>query len=124
MLIFSVSFQFYRMIPEGNPVRWDGNPSSQSKKEELSPPRLYVFFTEREFFFSDKTMIAQRHPIPRRILTRLEQRPYLTECIGSLSISEVKWWRARLVLAWVTSREAIRVLSAFSLLQGLAGGTG
>ena len=32
---------------------------------------------------------------------------------GSLLTSEVKRWRARLVLAWGTGWEALRVLSAF-----------
>ena len=39
--------------------------------------------------------------------------------IGSLSTSEVKWWRARLVLAWGTGWEALRVLSAF--FDGVSG---
>ena len=51
-----------RLVGSGS-LMSDGNPSSQSKKEDLSPPRLYVFSTERELVFSDKTMIARRQPL-------------------------------------------------------------
>ena len=40
-------------------------------------------------------------------------RPYQVECTGSLSTSEVKRLRARLVLGWGTAWEDLRVLSAF-----------
>ena len=40
-------------------------------------------------------------------------RPYRVECTGSLSTSEVKQHRARLVLGWGTAWEDLRVLSAF-----------
>ena len=40
-------------------------------------------------------------------------RPYRVECTGSLSTSEVKQRRARLVLGWGTAWEDLRVLSAF-----------
>ena len=42
------------------------------------------------------------------------RRPYRVECTGSLSTSEVKQHRARLVLGWGTAWEDLRVLSAFS----------
>ena len=42
------------------------------------------------------------------------RRPYRVECTGSLSTSEVKRHRARLVLGWGTAWEDLRVLSAFS----------
>ena len=41
------------------------------------------------------------------------RRPYRVECTGSLSTSEVKQRRARLVLGWGTAWEDLRVLSAF-----------
>ena len=41
------------------------------------------------------------------------RRPYRVECTGSLSTSEVKQRRARLVLGWGTAWEDFRVLSAF-----------
>ena len=41
------------------------------------------------------------------------RRPYRVECTGSLSTSEVKQHRARLVLGWGTAWEDLRVLSAF-----------
>ena len=40
-------------------------------------------------------------------------RPYRVECTGSLSTSEVKRHRARLVLGWGTAWEHLRVLPAF-----------
>ena len=40
-------------------------------------------------------------------------RPYQVECTGSLSTSEVKRLRARLVLGWGTAWEDLRVLAAF-----------
>ena len=40
-------------------------------------------------------------------------RPYRIGCTGSLSTSEVKRRRARLVLGWGTAWEDLRVLSAF-----------
>ena len=51
-----------RLVGSGSLIS-DRNPSSQSKKEDLSPPRLQMFSTEREFFFSDKTMVARRQPL-------------------------------------------------------------
>ena len=42
------------------------------------------------------------------------RRPYRVECTGSLSTSEVKQHRARLVLGWGTAWEDLRVLSAFA----------
>ena len=45
------------------------------------------------------------------------RRPYRVECTGSLSTSEVKQHRARLVLGWGTAWEDLTVLSAFLLLQ-------
>ena len=42
-------------------------------------------------------------------------RPYRVECSGSLSTSEVKRRRARLVLGWGTAWEDLRVLTAFYL---------
>ena len=51
-----------RLVGSGS-LMSDGNPSSQSKKEDLSPPHLYVFSTERELVFSDKTIIARRQPL-------------------------------------------------------------
>ena len=42
----------------------------------------------------------------------LRRRPYRVECTGSLSTSEVKQHRARLVLGWGTAWEDLRVLSA------------
>ena len=44
------------------------------------------------------------------------RRPYRVECTGSLSTSEFKQHRARLVLGWGTAWEDLRVLSAFSSL--------
>ena len=41
------------------------------------------------------------------------RRPYRVEYTGSLSTSEVKRRRARLVLGWGTAWEHLRVLSAF-----------
>ena len=41
------------------------------------------------------------------------RRPYRVECTGSLSTSEVKQHRARLVLGWGAAWEDLRVLSAF-----------
>ena len=46
------------------------------------------------------------------------RRPYRVECTGSLSTSEVKQHRARLVLGWGTAWEDLRVLSAFSSFTG------
>ena len=43
---------------------------------------------------------------------KLRRRPYRVECTGSLSTSEVKQHRARLVLGWGTAWEDLRVLSA------------
>ena len=40
-------------------------------------------------------------------------RPYRVECTGSLSTSEVKRLRARIVLGWGTAWEVLRVLPAF-----------
>ena len=45
--------------------------------------------------------------------TGIRWRPYHLECTGSLSTSEVKRDRARLVLGWGTAWENLRVLSAF-----------
>ena len=42
----------------------------------------------------------------------LRRRPYRVECTGSLSTSEVKQHRARLVLGWGTAWEDLWVLSA------------
>ena len=47
----------------------------------------------------------------------IRRRPYQVGCTGSLSTSEVKRHRARLVLGWGTAWEDLRVLSAFSLQQ-------
>ena len=44
------------------------------------------------------------------------RRPYRVECTGSLSTSEVKQRRARLVLGWGTAWEDPWVLSAFDFL--------
>ena len=44
-------------------------------------------------------------------------RPYRVECTGSLSTSEVKRRRARLVLGWGTAWEDLRVLSAFAYFK-------
>ena len=44
------------------------------------------------------------------------RRPYRVECTGSLSTSEVKQRRARLVLGWGTAWEDPWVLSAFVFL--------
>ena len=41
-------------------------------------------------------------------------RPYSAEYTGSHLNSEVKQWKARLVLGWGTPRELLRVLTAFS----------
>ena len=49
----------------------------------------------------------------RYTLQRCRRRPYRVECTGSLSTSEVKQHRARLVLGWGTAWEDLRVLSAF-----------
>ena len=46
------------------------------------------------------------------------RRPYRVECTGSLSTSEVKQRRARLVLGWGTAWEDPWVLSAFDFLVG------
>ena len=46
---------------------------------------------------------------------RFRRRPYRVECTGSLSTSEVKQHRARLVLGWGTAWEDLRVLSAFCM---------
>ena len=46
--------------------------------------------------------------------TLFRRRPYRVECTGSLSTSEVKQHRARLVLGWGTAWEDLRVLSALS----------
>ena len=43
----------------------------------------------------------------------IRRRPYRVEYTGSLSTSEVKRRRARLVLGWGTAWEHLRVLSAF-----------
>ena len=43
-------------------------------------------------------------------------RPYRVECTGSLSTSEVKRHRARLVPGWGTAWEHLRVLPAFAPL--------
>ena len=43
------------------------------------------------------------------------QRPYCDENTGSLPNSEVKHRKARIVLGWVTAREVLRVLLAFSI---------
>ena len=51
------------------------------------------------------------------LLIELRRRPYRVECTRSLSTSEVKQHRARLVLGWGTAWEDLRVLSAFLLLQ-------
>ena len=48
-------------------------------------------------------------------LRRCRRRPYRVECTGSLSTSEVKQHRARLVLGWGTAWEDLRVLSAFCM---------
>ena len=48
-------------------------------------------------------------------LRRGRRRPYRVECTGSLSTSEVKQHRARLVLGWGTAWEDLRVLSAFCM---------
>ena len=45
------------------------------------------------------------------------RRPYRVECTGSLSTSEVKQHRARLVLGWGTAWEDLRVLSAFRQIR-------
>ena len=47
--------------------------------------------------------------------TETRRRPYRVECTGSLSTSEVKQHRARLVLGWGTAWEDLWVLSASSL---------
>ena len=47
----------------------------------------------------------RRHKHSRR-------RPYRVECTGSLSTSEVKQHRARLVLGWGTAWEDLGMLSA------------
>ena len=75
MLIFSVSFQFYRMIPEGNPLALlssdtDSSRSSSHGQAVSNTRRLYV----------------------------CRRRPYLSERTKSLSTSEVKRRRARVVL--------------------------
>ena len=44
------------------------------------------------------------------------QRPYCGENTGSLPNSEVKHRKARIVLGWVTAREVLRVLLAFSFI--------
>ena len=44
------------------------------------------------------------------------RRPYRVEYTGSLSTSEVKRRRARLVLGWGTAWELLRVLSAFAFV--------
>ena len=46
-------------------------------------------------------------------LSKFRRRLYRVECTGSLSTSEVKQHRARLVLGWRTAWEDLRVLSAF-----------
>ena len=46
-------------------------------------------------------------------------RPYRVECTGSLSNSEVKRHRARLVLGWGTAWEDLWVLSAFHNFLGI-----
>ena len=51
-------------------------------------------------------------------LLRLTPRPYRVECTGSLSTSEVKQHRARLVLGWGSAWEDLRVLSAYFYLAG------
>ena len=50
----------------------------------------------------------------RRCVIHSRWRPYRVECTGSLSTSEVKRRRARLVLGWGTAWEDLRVLSAFA----------
>ena len=49
-------------------------------------------------------------------LRRCRRRPYRVECTRSLSTSEVKQHRARLVLGWGTAWEHLRVLPAFAPL--------
>ena len=46
---------------------------------------------------------------------RSRQRPYCVECTGSHLNSEVNRRKARIVLRWVTAREVLRVLLAFSI---------
>ena len=55
------------------------------------------------------------HGLERRNL-HIRWRPYRVECTGSLSTSEVKRHRARLVLGWGTAWEHPRVLPAFGVL--------
>ena len=52
-------------------------------------------------------------PLGRKIIHR--RRPYRVEYTGSLSTSEVKQHRARLVLGWGTAWEDLWVLSAFHI---------
>ena len=54
------------------------------------------------------------------LLIELRRRPYRVECTGSLSTSEVKQHRARLVLGWGTAWEDLRVLSAFPRIRAFS----
>ena len=57
-----------------------------------------------------------------KLHTVFRRRPYRVECTGTLLTSEVKRRRARLVLGWGTTREDLRVLSAFLVFfQHVAG---
>ena len=57
--------------------------------------------------------LASTHPAFLLFRNMSRRRPYRVECTGSLSTSEVKQHRARLVLGWGTAWEDLRVLSAF-----------
>ena len=56
------------------------------------------------------------------LLAFFRRRLHHVECTGSLSTSEVKQHRARLVLGWGTAWEDLRVLSAFPQVSCLQDG--
>ncbi len=60
--------------------------------------------------------IPQKWPWLQQLqIVHFRWRPYRVECTGSLSTSEVKRRRARLVLGWGTAWEHLRVLSALHI---------
>jgi hypothetical protein len=61
-------------------------------------------------------MLFQVAPARRDAQHGHRRRPYRVEHTGSLSTSEVKRRRARLVLGWRTAWELVRVLSAFAFV--------